>query len=200
MANGYTYKIIDPEDGEKFTPKDYIIGCAAQFATRTDRNDETKHKDSIKFYEDCLEKSRIALADTEAKTKKQWIEEMKQANEVIKEGYKISLEKSKKYSDLYDEYFKAVQTWEPPTPQHENLKIFALAQIAESKDHDVHAVTEPTLYDVEDPKQVSEYKNAKLTSIEEYISRLEFRIKEEEQRYKEHIKWNEDLIKSLEDM
>ena len=139
MPTGYTASI---EDGSITNGKEFLMLCARAFGACIEMRDEPlsvpiPFKFSLSpHYQAQVEESEknlkkllsFTIADAQDEIDKEYQSNQKQCADVIKRKEEINL----KYKAVYDD----VKRWNPPTPEHESLKRFALEQIGVSCDSD----------------------------------------------------------------
>ena len=137
MPTGYTAKI---EDGSIKSAKDFLMLCARAFGACIEMRDEPLSKpipedfkpddyylNEIKEAEKRLE-NILSLTTDEAQ---RIIDEEYEKNQRV---YAKCLEEAKQKTQKYNTIRSAIDKWQPPTPEHEGLKRFALEQIDMSND------------------------------------------------------------------
>jgi len=135
MPTGYTSKIYN---GEKVTGKEFIMTCARAFGTLIEMRDEPMNAqipEELKvdtYHEKQLEHSNQELNNY----KNMSIEE---ARKLVDESYENKVEENKKYYDeklelknRYEKVLAEVEQWKLPSPEHQNLKDYAIRQLEES--------------------------------------------------------------------
>lgn len=137
MPTGYTAKIADGISFEEF-----LLSCAKAFgACVTMRDDDLNtpipeefrpsdyHKKEIAIVKCKLKRlETLKVSDIEKLAEKQYQDEIKLNKKMISEANSLR----KKYEAMLEK----VNSWVPPTPEHENLKNFMIQQITESIDFD----------------------------------------------------------------
>jgi len=199
MPTGYTSKIYD---GEQVTGKEFIMTCARAFGALIEMRDEpmgAQIPEELKVdthHEKQLERSKQELNNY----KNMPIEEIQ---ELVDETYKKKIEENKKYyneklelKNRYERVLAEVEQWKLPSPEHQNLKDYAIRQLEES-----------ILFDC---GHIEDYaKEVKKETAEEYIQRqidsclwnIEYHQKEwdkEVKRTNERNLWIKQLRDSLE--
>ena len=161
MPTGYTSKIYD---GEQVTGKEFIMTCARAFGALIEMRDEpmgAQIPEELKVdthHEKQLERSKQELNNY----KNMPIEEIQ---ELVDETYKKKIEENKKYyneklelKNRYERVLAEVEQWKLPSPEHQNLKDYAIRQLEES-----------ILFDC---GHIEDYaKEVKKETAEEYIQR-----------------------------
>jgi len=135
MPTGYTSKIYA---GEQVTGKEFIMTCARAFGALIEMRDEpmgAQIPEELKvdtYHEKQLEHSNQELNNY----KNMSIEE---AQELVDESYENKVEENKKYyneklelKNRYEKVLAEVEQWKLPSPEHQNLKDYAIRQLEES--------------------------------------------------------------------
>jgi len=138
MPTGYT---ADIENDISF--EDFILGCARAFgATMHQRDDNMKDRPKLRDTENSYHVDALS----EAKKKVAELESMRGVNDRTAYGKKVIEEEtasSQSYfnskislRNKYEAMLQKVYNWNPPTPDHDNLKKFMIEQITTSIDFD----------------------------------------------------------------
>ena len=197
MPTGYTAGI---EDGDITSGKEFLMLCARNFGACVEMRDEPLsvpipleftpspyYKDRIKAAEDNLESLlSITLEEAQEILDKEYQDIQKRGLDAIE----LRKDIRKKYNAVRDE----VNLWEPPTPEHIELKKFALRQI------DISCDDNWSFYEKEmqTPKEnVQEWLQAKIESEQKSLVRYKKDWQEEVARTESKNKWLSDLRESL---
>lgn len=197
MPTGYTSKI---EDGQSF--EDFVLGCARAFGACLDQRDDPMFDKPKLREESDYHRERLLEDSAELGAFHTMNHEQKLANgnelreEAIARAQKYLNDKivlKSKYESMRDK----VRGWNPPTPDHMNLKTFMIEQINSSIDFDCNV--KYALDELE--------KRTKMTAMEYYdeaVSKLEWSVKyheeeiaKERKRVEESNNWILELYKSL---
>ena len=185
MPTGYTAKI---EKGQTF--EDFVLGCARAFGACIDQRDDPsgdkpKLRESSSHHEQRLIEDSAELGALTTMNRAQKTElgqELKDKQVAAAQKYfneKVALK------NKYDAMLDRVREWNPPTPDHANLKTFMIEQINSSIDFDCNL--KYTLEDLE--------KKTKMSPIDFYdeeVKRLEWSVKyHEEEMQKETTRTTE---------
>lgn len=130
MPTGYTTDIYN---GKDISFRDFALTCARAFgACIMQRDDSIDEKPKIMLEESYHSKKLDELGKFKKPTKTQY------CNYIKKEiaYYKESIRKDKELQTAYAKKIKEAQDWNPPTPDHEGLKKFMIAQLTESMQFD----------------------------------------------------------------
>ena len=183
MPTGYTSKI---EDGQSF--EDFVLGCARAFGACLDQRDDPmfdkpKLREELGAFHTMNHEQKLANGNELRE------EAIARAQKYLND--KIVLKS--KYESMRDK----VRGWNPPTPDHMNLKTFMIEQINSSIDFDCNV--KYALDELE--------KRTKMTAMEYYdeaVSKLEWSVKyheeeiaKERKRVEESNNWILELYKSL---
>jgi len=148
MPTGYTTKLYN----EPQSFKNFIMRCARAFGALVNLRGEpldTPIPDQFQpstYHLKALEKAEAELeqlqhVDPEA--------EWERETAAITERNESNLLAAKERRDRYMEMIAQVEAWEPPTPEHKELKTFMFSQIQESIKSDCSAYIHPTAPDPE---------------------------------------------------
>lgn len=206
MPTGYTAYI---EDGDITTGKDFLKLCTRAFGVAIDQKDDplsvpTKTKfEPSQHYIDAYNRACDALRDAKTISFNEAKLRLKSKYHKKVDDYKRLAEK---YSDLRNKYLKVrqdVETWTPPTSEHDGLKKFALEQI------DMCIPSNKTIAEFinksNEPLDLSDEAIAKF--IEDNISQCKNSVEyykksmdAEYERVKEKQEWMDKFLKSLENI
>ena len=205
MPTGYTAYI---EDGDITTGKEFLKLCTRAFGIAIDLKDKplsvpTKtHYEPSPYYKEDYEET----AKVRDKMRQLTFEEAKQQ---IIEKYNEDITHAKKCLDMYksedEKYLKVrneVDSWIPPTSEHEELKKFALNQIDISMNTDYCKYCEEELnkeLDISDDA-VWKYINDINEFYEKDTERAYQRWQEELKRVADKNKWMKQFLNSLENI
>jgi len=130
MPTGYTAKI---EEGCTF--EEYLWGCARAFGALVTMRDEPMNAqipekfEPSKYHTEALEKANQELSRLDSLSKEQIAEAIETEHKEVEEAnanYKREAErKNKNYKHIREQ----VEAWEPPSPDHADMKRFMLEQI-----------------------------------------------------------------------
>lgn len=197
MPTGYTAGI---EDGRITTGKDFLKLCTRAFGIAIELKDEplsvptpTKFEPDT-YYKKRLEDEKANFEKFKAMSFEEARAEMVRAYEDRIDMYKSMLEGSLKRNEQYAKVRAEVEDWNPPTPDHIELKKFALKQI------DMCIDTQEQI------DRYREYANEELddsdSAVAEYIhEQTEFHrqgVKRAKESWDDEIKRTEDKNKWME--
>ena len=195
MPTGYTANI---EDGRIITGKEFLMLCARNFGACVEMRDEPLsvpipfefspspyYKRRIEEAEENLSNLlSLTVDDAQAMLDKEYQDNQKRYTDAVERREKIR----QKYKAVRDE----VERWEPPTPEHKELKKFALNQIAISGDDDW------SFYETEKPKEnAQEWLQTKIDYERKSLERYQKDWQEEVERTNKKNKWLSALRESL---
>jgi len=191
MPTGYTAII---EDGNP-TFKEYALGCARAFGALIHMRDddlsvEIRPRVADTTYEEKRLKEVTAdLAALEKMTPEALEVYVADLNrKAIKEWEQRALEKAD-IQAKYDKMKAQVLAWEPPTPEHQNLKKFMLEQIQISLPYPTSSRPKPI--------SAREYRTSQTAYMMERIADLVKSIQATKDRAEQSNKWVKDLVESL---
>lgn len=145
MPTGYTCYIFE---GMDITPKEYIMKCSRAFGALIEMKDkpldspipeelkpDDYHPRQIEKIKKEIEKVKEEEQQkTQAQKERDYIRDYSKAYNEWQKSQDDMKAMENRYQDMIDK----VSKWIPPTPDHENLKKFALNQLIDSKEFDVH--------------------------------------------------------------
>lgn len=196
MPTGYTAPIYE---GEKdFTFEKFAMRCARNFHLREKSKEEAidleKDFQPNSFYKDMLEVAEKDYQDfldnppTEEQLNKKFDEyvQMEQARFLERE------QKTEVIRKRYAAMMRKVLAWQPPTPEHQNLKDFMLNQLRDSIEYDCSYYA-PDVKDREGFFKDAMSPDRFLRRISHYREMWENEVR----RSEECKKWVKDLMDSL---
>lgn len=203
MPTGYTAGI---EDGEITTGKDFLKLCTRAFGIAMDLRDEplsvhtptkfepnTYYKDRYEEAKEELEKCR-KMSFEEAKTK------MIKSHAGRVKMYRSIAERYIENNNKYAKVRAEVEAWIPPTPEHYNLKKFALGQIdmcIEKQEYIDECLQKANEKLDDSDKAVEEFISHEFESCYRGLKRAKENWKEEQARAASKNAWMENFLNSL---
>lgn len=198
MPSGYTSEIYN---GKEVSGKDFIMQCARAFGATIMMRDEPLDKpipeafEPDSYYSQQIEKANqrlrdvelISLAEAEARAEADY-------NAAVQE-HSEALAKRLSCRERYERTLNEVRQWQPPTPEHVNLKDFCIKQIEESMRFDCS-----TDYYTQNPprrKTAQEWLDAQRQQALQDITYHAQELTKEIQRTNERNQWIKDLRESL---
>lgn len=203
MPTGYTAGI---EDGEITTGKDFLKLCTRAFGIAMDLRDEplsvhtptkfepnTYYKDRYEEAKEELEKCR-KMSFEEAKTK------MIKSHAGRVKMYRSIAERYIENNNKYAKVRAEVEAWIPPTPEHYNLKKFALGQIdmcIEKQEYIDECLQKANEKLDDSDKAVEEFISHEFESCYGDLKRAKENWEEEQARAANKNAWMENFLNSL---
>lgn len=198
MPTGYTSYI---ENGEITKGKDFLLKCARAFGACIDMKEESLNIDiPVKFEPHTYHKEQLEKAYNDLeKYKAMTIEEAQKIVDAEYEKnqkyYAEAVIKNREVNDRYIIIRDEIEKWTIPTPEHNNLKKFALEQIDMSMDYNMEDYYQKEL---DKPKKTAEeYISAMIECAADSIKYHLKNWNEEVKRTDERNKWINDLRESL---
>jgi hypothetical protein len=186
MPTGYTASVAT---GATTTARDYLLKCARNFGALIHMRDDASDAE-IKYAvvgEYNSKRKEEAANEIVRLTALSPAEKHREAEAAHAERVKLCADaaaKDEEQSRAYDRMIAKVNAWEPPTPEHEALKKFAVQQLIDSKEFDCNrAACAP-----------DEIKNSKPESGEAYVWR---RISELSRNIEYHTRQHEDEVRRV---
>ena len=194
MPTGYTAEVAN---GKVTDFRTFALRCARQFgATIMQRDDPMEELPKLRVASDYYERS---LAESKARLA--WLDtlDVEQANDEAAKEYGEAVKQNEKYraersltKTRYEAMLSDVRAWEPPTPEHQELKRFMVQQLTESIDFDCKDYsTKPVR--LSGPMWLAREKGKARESIARYTKLYG----EELERVEESNRWITALYESL---
>lgn len=198
MPTGYTSKLYD---GEEQTFEDFAWTCARAFgALILMRDDPADAPIPEKFepsahYAERVETTARTLAEFEALTTAEQADLYlaEQAENVARRAEQHR--KRRELRERYEAMLWQVETWEPPTADHEQFKEFMVEQIKTSIDFDCHPGSD--VWPKRLPDRIEEWYEDKLDYLRRDAERARESLAEEIERTKGRNAWIDALRGSL---
>ena len=195
MPSGYTAPIYEGKDIEF---PEFVMGCARAFGALIDLRDEPADApipDEITpspYYQQNLDRARRRLAEVEAWSDERAAVEAARSNEeAVRDAIKANA-RSDALRGRYEAMLDQVEAWEPPTPEHEELKNFMASQIRDSIKHDCYET------DIPEPVTAEEHKARELNYARQQVGYYEREMNAEAGRARGRTEWLRALRGSLE--
>jgi hypothetical protein len=194
MPTGYTAPIYE---GKDITFPEFAMQCARAFgALITMRDDPADAPIPDEFtpapyYQQNLDRARTRLAELEGWTDEQWAAKAQRDYEESIRSAAAANARNIAMRERYEAMLAQVEAWEPPTPDHEELKQFMASQIRDSIEHDCYAVDAPEQMSAED------YKARQVADARRDVSYYERAAAEEAERARGRTEWLRALRASL---
>lgn len=196
MPTGYTSFI---EDGSIDTAQDFLMLCARAFGACIEMRDEplakpiptefkpdTYYSEWVDMARNKLEKYQaMSIEEAERKCEIEYASEIERRT-----GYKKN---AKDLLDRYNKILSGIESWEPPTEEHENLKKFAIEQIK-------MCLPDPEYYDRQEApkrKDAQKWLQEEIEFCKQQIENYTNKQEKENARVAENNKWLNELRDSL---
>lgn len=188
MPTGYTAKV---QDGTCEKLQDFIWSCACAFIPYYDS------PDYIKYYQDELDKAKFRLKELLDMTRKQAIKfSEKRKQEIIRQSTKTIAEKNKQY-ERYCSMLNQIKFWEPPTPEHVELKEFMIKQLTDSIKYDCNCEYEVQHIDKARHADKLYYWDRAVDDTTRDIEYYKRRLHAKQKNVSYFNKWKNDLANSV---
>lgn len=194
MPTGYTATLYDGEqDFETFA-----MECARAFGALVTLRDEPNALIPDKFEPSDYNRQQAEIAEGMIADIEAWTPE--QADEKAREMHKAQMTVWRRDEDernerkaRYEAMLVQVEAWEPPTPEHVEMKKFMADQLRQSIDFDCRG------YDQLKPERHtgSIYKEKRLAEERRRLERAREAMREEEERARKRTEWVRALRRSL---
>lgn len=205
MPTGYTVHI---QNGDITTGKDFLKLCTRSFGIAMDIRDEPLsvptpthfEPDPLykKLYDKAVEKRNKYIKMDFYEYKQKMIDDYKNKIQSAKEALDKYISEDEKYTKIVEE----IKAWIPPTPEHEDLKKFALNQIFISFNTSIIDYYKEALnekLDVSD-EAVLAYMDDINKDCEKNVVRAYERWQDELKRVEGKNRWMQQFLDSLETM
>ena len=203
MPTGYTAGI---EDGKITTGKEFLKLCTRAFGIAIDLKDEPLSDptptrfEADTYYKKRLEDENANLEKFKAMSFEEAKDEMIKAYKDRIDMYKSMLEGSLKRNEQYAKVRAEVEDWNPPTPDHIELKKFALKQIDMCIDtqEQIDRYREYANEELDDSDSaVAEYIHEQTEFHRQGVKRAKESWDDEVKRTEDKNKWMELFLNSL---
>ncbi len=203
MPTGYTYRIIDEPD---LTFSQFALDCARAFGACIDLRDEPRDTpilDEFKpssYHQEALATAKKTVSYLQGLTHEQRVAFGESEKLKRRQGLVESREKCLLASQRLQQMRLQVAAWEPPSPDHVELKNFMLSQIDDTIKHDGSVSYEDTrLRDLEAQGPLEFYGLA-LAAACAAVPYHEKRLAEDIKRANERTLWVRQLRESLQEV
>jgi hypothetical protein len=203
MPTGYTAGIID---GEITTFPQFAKKCMRAFGAtmhmRDDSLDEEYTPQKVDdFYYENLEKSKAKLKEVMDATDEEILKIHEDEVMPTMDYHKVEMNKETKNKEIIEKLYQEVEQWNPPTPEHEGIKMFMKEQLSKTMEYD--AV--PKYHKDELNRLIEEILSADEKLLrEKFIKKHEKdikyyteRVELMEKKVEDANKWVTDLLESL---
>jgi hypothetical protein len=191
MPTGYTARI-----GEGATFEEFVWECARAFGANVEMRDEpssvpVREYAPSRYHIESLEKAMrrveaaadMDLAVAELRARADYDSALHRWREAAAH--------KKQLRAKYEAVMAKVQAWEPPTPEHVDLKRFMTEQIGTSIDFDCHAYPEPVR------ESAAEWLTRERESAARDVEYHQRGLAEEALRVERSNRWNRELANSV---
>jgi len=195
MPTGYTCGV---QDGTITDFRDFALQCARAFGANVLMRDEPMDKpieeyQPSDFYKKRLDEANRMLSTIRAMTDEECENSAQEEYRKAVEYYRSCIIDRYEQKNRYNAMLEHVKAWEPPTPDHANLKEFMEGQLKDSIDHDCRTayLTIPV------KKNGKQWRAEQIERLERTIPSYRKSYQEEIDRTNDRNEWNRKLIESL---
>lgn len=196
MPTSYTDEIYR---GKEVSGEDFILRCARQFGGLMHMRDEpldtpiTYREPDLSYYDKRIKEATEQARKYHRVSREEVEKEIDKTHKEMVETYHRRVRENAELESRYRIVLSEVQTWNPPTPEHEELKEFAIKQLEDSIEFDCSArhLVAPKKPDVDE--YIAEMIESAEESREYYVKEK----KEEIERVNAANKWIDELLISL---
>ena len=145
MPTGYTMEI---NEGKKFTRNDFIMRCARAFGALVEMRDLPMDAPIPEFQPSTyaienLERATKELKRIELLTNDKARAELEAEHQKELLSRKIAFNKNIELLEKYTKLIAEIETWNPPTHEHVELKSFCIKQLNDSIEWDCRTALDP---------------------------------------------------------
>lgn len=204
MPTGYTYGIIE---GKIKTFPEFAKLCMRAFGATVHMRGsdiEAKYEPQLpaeKYYDSEIEKYNQILLKANSSSDEELINERIQELKTNKEYHLTAIEKAKSASLKLIPFLEQINNWNPPTPEHEEVKNFMLEQIKETLKRDGdYSYHENAILELNNTGKIIDATQIRKENIELAQKNISYFIKskyEDIERCKKANQWVEDFLNSL---
>ena len=201
MPTGYTAGI---ESGKITTGKEFLMLCARAFGACMEMRDEPltvpipKEFGVSPYYQYMVAETCEKIAKLKMMPQEEILSEIEKEEREEAERYLRNRKVNQEQEDRYSKIVYEVKKWNPPSPEHAELKEFALNQIKISRNTcDTDKWVESRIRPKKTPE---EWLATKIADLEEDLIFYDAKWKEEVDRVKRNNEWLAKLWGSLEQM
>lgn len=196
MPTGYTYAL---HKGRDITSHELAMIFARGMTLSIHQRDEdlsnpVRRRQESSYYPQQIEQTINEIAEWEAASSSQvqtWLDER---IAFIKEENKALREEKRRLAERYDRASRVLGDWKPETEAGRGVKKFALQQIRESKNADVHDYQLP----LPQSNSAEDYRASKLEELRNRLDYLEKAAQEDRERVAEFNRLIDDFYSDLE--
>ena len=199
MPTGYTAGI---ESGKITTGKEFLLLCARAFGACMEMRDEPltvpipKEFEVSPYYQYMVAETCEKIAKLKMMPQEEILSEIEKEEREEAERYLRIHKVNQEHEDRYSKVVYEVKKWNPPSPEHAELKEFALNQIKVSRNTcDTDKWIEGRIRPKKTPE---EWLATKVADLEEDLVFYDAKWKEEVERVKRNNQWLAKLRESLE--
>jgi len=135
MPSGLTYPI---HDGSDLGLASYAWRCAGQLFHHAEIPDEAEDEELLQRHHGYLEESRVELRWWGTATAEEILEKQRALNEGAKRQFEQDTVEQRQLRERYMTFRAQVESWQPPTKDHEEFKGLMVRMLDESIEHDCH--------------------------------------------------------------
>lgn len=195
MPTGYTAPLYE---GKDISFSEFAVSCARAFGALIEMRDEPLDAAiPNEFVPTSYHQKRLEEAQKEFAEVLQWDtheaeEQAEKAYQEARDQYLDALKRTEECRQRYRAMLLQVLEWQPPTPDHEDLKKFMVQQLSHGISIDCTLRREPPRYE-----SGGEYKTALLASIQRSIDHHSEQNEKEIALAMERTEWVRALRRSL---
>jgi len=131
MPTGYTARIID---GDVNTFYEFAKICLRAFGAAIHMRDDSMDKEyeprvPDEYYMENINEYTERLKLIESQSDEELVKDHKKSIEERKKDYSVYIKKAEKLREKLTPFLENAITWAPPTPEHENIRVFMIEQL-----------------------------------------------------------------------
>lgn len=202
MPTGYTIKI---EDGSIKTGKEFLSLCCRAFNVCVMMKEDSLDKPTPKefgidpFYEEQIEQLKKDLEKAENITIEEAEEMLKEDQRQTEDYVSKKVLEEKHNLEKYNAIESEILAWTPPTPEHENLKKFALEQVRVSKPKENDFKYYREMVESINSLTPEEYKQRRINILKESLQRAIENYEEHVEAISDKNRWLKEFWESFEE-
>jgi hypothetical protein len=193
MPTGYTASVAEG----KLTAREYLLSCSRAFGALIHLRDESFDSPIVMREESTYHRDRLRVLNAEleefnALTVEEAQAKMNAEYDAALRYYAERVDENKTTKQNYEDMLAQVEKWNPPTPEHNGLKEFAISQIKESLAFDC--------YTPEPPKRATDVSVWMSDRLRKLTKDVKYHVEENEKEMKRTYDanaWITSLIEAL---
>ena len=197
MPTGYTHTLY--EGGQQTFPE-FALNCARNFGALIELRDSPEAEiperfEPSSYHREKLEESENNLRRWQEMSDDKVAADLRQTQEAAFAARKKIIRTAEERQVRYEEMLDEVETWTPPTSEHQGLKDFMTQQLTESIRYDCSTTYLPE----PPPDDVEGWRQDRLDHARKEVAYHAEQYQRECERAEERTSWVQALMESLDD-